>query len=84
MLIPSSAGRFASTRYELVNYGNLATALVALPRLIRLIDCEASLRESARRFELDPRRDEEAAEFFGRADRVREDRLALLRRCGLL
>ena len=48
------------------------------------VDRELSLRETARHIELDPRRDEEAAEFFGRADRVREASLALLRRCGLL
>lgn len=62
----------------------LATAIRSLPAIVSLVDTEASLRATARRLELDPRTDEIAAEFFGRADRVREARLRKLRSCGLL
>ena len=69
---------------RLVTIRSVVAAIRAVPTALRLTDEEARLRTRARRIELDPRRDEEAAEWFGRADRARDDRLALLRRCGLL
>lgn len=59
-------------------------ALLSLPRIIRLREAEESLRDSARRLELVPSKDEIAAELFGRAVRLHETRLRELRRCGLL
>ena len=62
---------------------SFVAGVLAVPTLQRLADEEARYRAHARRLELDPRRDEEAAEWFGRADQVRSERLALLQRCGL-
>lgn len=49
-----------------------------------LYDTEVEIRERARALELDPFRAEEAKRLFGRAEGLREKRLRLLHRVGLI
>lgn len=55
-----------------------------IERLRRLIDREVDLRRRGRELELDPGQQQEAAELFRLATTVREERLELLRECGLV
>lgn len=58
-------------------------AQVAVDRMLRLVRREASLREAGRHLELNPSCTEEAAWLFDRANEVRDERLELVKRCGL-
>lgn len=62
--------------------GPLRRRLIA--RALVLVDEEGAARELGRELELAPGNREEATAAFRRADELRDARLALLRRCGLL
>lgn len=54
-----------------------------IDELVRLIEREASVRQAARLLELEPGAAVESRELFGRANKIREERIRLLERHGL-
>jgi 16S rRNA A1518/A1519 N6-dimethyltransferase RsmA/KsgA/DIM1 with predicted DNA glycosylase/AP lyase activity len=54
-----------------------------IDQIVRQIEREANLRQAGRLLELEPGNGDVAREMFGKANRVREERIRLLEQYGL-